>query len=154
MHHNHPIPLLARIAAAAQSTEGGADEGGFVKLDIEGSSDATEQGSAGLLGERAFHDRVRMRQAWEALGVEPQLVAMLCQAGVPAPKFGEGVPRTLEELAHEELPNGNRFFFLRYLSDRNPSISPFFYAISPSWIFRSKKRSKASLIITTLFLLF
>ena len=51
-----------------------------MRLELDGSSEAKEQGSAGLLGERAFHDRVRMRQAWEAFGVEPQLVAMLCAA--------------------------------------------------------------------------
>ena len=93
---------LARIAAATAPNEGGVDAAADgMKLELDTSSDATEQGGA-VSTRTPAPASMQMRQSWEALGVEPQLVSLLCQEGVPAPKMAGRVPRNFEELAHEE----------------------------------------------------
>ena len=93
---------LARIAAATAPIEGGVDAAADgMKLELDTSSDATEQGGA-VSTRTPAPASMQMRQSWEALGVEPQLVSLLCQEGVPAPKMAGSVPRNFEELAHEE----------------------------------------------------
>ena len=43
-----------------------------------------------------------LRVQWEAYGVEPPLLSLLCQERVPAPKMRSWVPRNFQELAQEE----------------------------------------------------